>query len=447
MRAIYAVALVILSAQSLSAQAPTQYSARTDREVQPETPLSPPPVNKVFRDPDFGSRMVRVTDENTAPFHPGSHASTADQGETNTWSRDTQKLWVHTEGSWVIPFSFDPLKMQVARLTNPKTGGNLILPLGGNPFFSYVDPDLIYGTRFSDSLTLWSYRFSTGALSPVVDMRTCGVQAPFTAQARSADDLTVSASDKRFAAARGGPRVDSNMYVIVYDKTLGCRWYNTQTGEIGGQWGPSGRIANPDRYLIHHPILSKSGEFVRISGTSNGTAKGKAFLEIWQVGTLNVTPCSVTSAPFCGGYLAGGYSHFTNHLWIRPYDDITHYRVLVQPPKGPVPMTTRYSWNNADPADRTPVCAINYPYDAEYSEIEEPWQSEVICIETDGLDSKVWRFAHNRSSVEPTIYRTMPLINISRNGRFAEFSSDWHEQLGTDDKGLPRSDVFVVELK
>jgi hypothetical protein len=40
------------------------------------------------------------------------------------------------------------------------------------------------------------------------------------------------------------------MFVVVYDQQLGCRWYNTETGEVGGQWGPSGTATIADRFFI-----------------------------------------------------------------------------------------------------------------------------------------------------------------------------------------------------
>jgi len=47
-------------------------------------------------------------------------------------------------------------------------------------------------------------------------------------------------------------RSKTKNYCLLYDRTQGCRWYNTQTGEIGGQWGPKGTISLPDRFTLHN---------------------------------------------------------------------------------------------------------------------------------------------------------------------------------------------------
>jgi len=54
---------------------------------------------------------------------------------------------------------------------------------------------------------------------------------------RQGSGITVSADDNRFMATLG-PQQDKFPFVYVYDRTQGCRWLNTETGEVGGQWGP-----------------------------------------------------------------------------------------------------------------------------------------------------------------------------------------------------------------
>src|SRR5271165_552264 len=111
----------------------------------------------------------------------------------------------------------------------------------------------------------------------------------------------VSADDNRFTAVLG-PQQDKNYMIYVYDRKQGCRWYNTQTGEIGGDWGPKGTISIPDRYRIHNLRISKSGEFIWIQRGENSV--GKHWL-VWEVGTTNVVACPSQ----CSGHHAMGYSH------------------------------------------------------------------------------------------------------------------------------------------
>jgi hypothetical protein len=65
----------------VSAQGRQPYpKAITDRLIRLETAMAPPPVNTVFNDPDFGSPMVRVTDQTTGFLQRGSYLRTAAQG-------------------------------------------------------------------------------------------------------------------------------------------------------------------------------------------------------------------------------------------------------------------------------------------------------------------------------------------------------------------------------
>src|SRR5215475_11351967 len=54
-------ALAAVSPQATSCA--DSYCAETSRKLIPEHAYVPPKANQVFRDPEFGSRMIRATDE------------------------------------------------------------------------------------------------------------------------------------------------------------------------------------------------------------------------------------------------------------------------------------------------------------------------------------------------------------------------------------------------
>jgi hypothetical protein len=95
--------------------------------------------------------------------------------------------------------------------------------------------------------------------------------------------------------------------------------------------------------------------------------------------------------------------------------------------------------------DSAPVCGSTYSYDGDPI-IDQPFAGEIFCVETDGLTSAIWRFAHNRATYIWPYFNTQPLGSISKDGRFFLFTSDWDGQLGIGSDGRPRSDVFVVKL-
>ena len=389
--------------RELSAQGVQPYpNATTDKLVHTKTPMAPPAVNVPFVDPDFGSQMVRATDETSQFLHPGGYLRTEASGSANMWSSDGTKLYVIAEGGVTLAYAFDPSTMNLGSLPGATPGKALVVPLRAGGSFSFTDSDLMYGTNGKNVLAITSYRFSTGKLTPIIDTTTCGMQPPLVPgpQVRSGDDVTPSLDDIRLSISEGGSAFGDHMFVVVYDKALGCRWYNTQTGQIGGQWGESGTASLNDSYLIAHATLSRSGDYVRIN------ANGLGFY-VWNVATLQVQHCAIHSILQCDGYTANGYNSiveargYENPMDIvkRPFSDVSQVEPLVWPLAPALaipPQNKHFTWNNVDVNDSMPVCASSYD-EIDKDDITVPYEGEIFCIETDGLASTVWRFAHNRA--------------------------------------------------
>jgi hypothetical protein len=437
-------------AARVSAQGIQPYpNAITDRLIHLETPMAPPAKNVVFTDPDFGSSMVRATDSTTNFKLPGTFMETESSGKANEWSADTSKFYVLGKGGQELAFAFDPATMAISSLPGAKQGQGLLVPLRPGATFSFVDPDLIYGTYNPATLTIKSYRFSTGVTTPIIDTTTCGEQPPLVSGPKvvSDDDVTLSLDDSRLSISEGGSQSGKHMFVVVYDKTLGCRWYNTQTGQIGGKWGATGVATVTTPYLIRHAYLSHSGNYVVILVNYFGWY-------IWDLSTLTVTACPVYSnVDECAGYDAIGYDSFINGPAItgdmqivkRPLNNFSQISQLVSPVPYEWGQEQQFSWSNVDVNDSVPVCGSMHSYDGD-SSIDQPFAAEIFCVETDGLASTIWRFAHNRATYVYPFFQTQPLGSVSRDGRFFLFTSDWDSQLGTGTDGAPLSDAFIVKL-
>ncbi len=372
-------------------------NAVTTRNIYLKTPMAPPPANVPFTDPDFGSSMVRVTDETTDYIHPGSYLMTEGSGQQNEWNADTSKFWVAGQGGRLFAFAFNAHTMKIGSLPHAIPGKGLSLPLRTGATFSFVDPDLIYGVSNPAPLKITSYRFSTGKLNPVIDTTTCGTQPALDPKGRSDDDVSPSLDDSRFSISEGGHQQGAHPFVVIYDKNLGCRWYNTQTGQVGGQWGPAGAAVGPMApYFIRHAYMSRSGNYVHIMDNGQG-------FYIWDIATLNVTYCGHKSGLDCFGYGVTGYNSYINapavveymQMVKRPLSNIADISELFLPLDDPhefeIPM--HFSWSNVDVNDSVPVCASNYQYEGDL-DITEPFEGEIFCVETDGKASTVWRFAH-----------------------------------------------------
>ncbi len=423
---------------------PPEYCARTDRKVEPY-PDKPPaigPAGSVFNDPTFGSRILRVTDNKSDPKPGDRPLMTPSSGEQNSWSKDSTKFYVTTNGGSFLLYDFDPSTMAARQVRTPK------LTWGGEPQFSFGKANVLYGINRSNAV-LEQYDTTSGQVTEINTPSKCvKLDARETGHA-----ITVSADDNRFMTVLG-PQQDKNRFVYIYDRTQGCRWINTETGEIGGEWGPKGTISVPDRFPIHNARLAKSGKYVYI--TRGGGGSPGHWWVVWEIDTMNVSVC----ARGCKSHHVEGYSHIIGpsglthplDLWKRPLTDLDKPSPLVGGLENShYWFDSHYSWNNVDPNDSTPVCFSTY-YEKNSEtpgtspEVTGPWENEIDCAQTDGKGSKVWRFAHTYSTARNGFWST-PRGNVSQDGRFFMFTSDWEDQLGKGPDGKYRTDVFIVELK
>jgi hypothetical protein len=389
-------------------------------------------------DPSFSSRILRVTDDRSNPRQHGGPLFTPSSAEQNSWNKAATKFYVLTPGGQKVLYDFDPASMKMRQAE--------VLNIPGEPEFSYTRPDILYGlsrTGFEE------YDTSKKRVTEIDDASKClRLEASDTAHS-----VSVSADDNRLMTVLG-PQQDKNYIVYVYDRALGCRWYNTQTGEIGGKWGSKGVVALPDRFTLHNARISKSGKSVYM--VRGGSGPGRSWV-VWNVDTTNLQVCSRA----CPGHHVMGYSHILGgsglthplDLWLRPLDHLESYSPLVTDlQRLPLPWyDSHFSWNNVDPNDSAPACFSTYRSGNPDTPgaplwVTGPWENEIACVETDGKQSRVWRFAHTYSTAKNGFWSS-PRGNVSQDGRFFMFTSDWEDQLGKASDGKYRTDVFVVELR
>jgi hypothetical protein len=420
------------------------YCARTDRRPEPYPDKLPPlgPAGSTFTDPSFNSRMVRVTDANTDPRKQGQSFHTPASAEQNSWNSDTTKFYVIEAGGQKILYAFDPAKMTA------REGKTLDVAWQGEPEFSYTQPNILYGMP-TKGVDFQQYDLAKGKSSTLHDPASCLKLD----SSLHGFDITVTADDKRFMTLYG-PRQNDSYVLYIYDRDKGCRWYNTQTGEIGGNWGPKGTVSTADRYSVHNARMAKSGKYVYLTHTGGGWF-------IWDVETTNVTACDRNPNYGCGGHHALGYTHILTPSGKGPMDLRVHSLSQIssfKPLFNDLPVIPgiwydkHFSWNNVDPGDTNPACMSssrtdNSPIPGTPLKVTGPWENEIDCVETDGKGSKIWRFAHTFSTATNGFWST-PRGNVSQDGRFYMFTSDWENTLGNAlSGGSHRTDVFIVELR
>jgi hypothetical protein len=352
-------------------------------------------------------------------------------------------FYVTTAGGSFLLYDFDPATMKARPARNPD------LKWGAEPQFSFSKSNIIYGLDRQDPV-IEQYDTASGRVSEINRPSKC-----VKLDSRdSAHTISVSADDNRFMTSLG-PRQDENYLVYVYDKNQGCRWFNPTTGDVGGDWGPKGTISVPDRFPLHNARMAKSGKFVYAT-RGGGGSPGHRWV-VWEIDTLNVSVC----AKGCSGHHVLGYSHILGSsglehpmdLIARPLTHLEEAHPLISELE-PVKKDwydSHFSWNNVDPNDSTPVCFSTYHQNNPSTPgaaplVNGPWENEIDCAETDGKGSKVWRFAHTYSTAKNGFWST-PRGNVSQDGRFFMFTSDWEDQLGKSPDDKFRTDVFIVELK
>src|SRR2546423_5270321 len=228
---------------------PTYNCSRTDNAVV-QIPSQIPNVgnllgaNTVVTDPDFGSRVVRVTDWNTDPAASLANRSyvsaTSGSADENLWNTDSTMLILQTMGTTVFPFTFDPLSMQAHRMyvsSNPSHGG---LMIAGAGMWSRVSANLLYATGDTDP-TISKYDFSDRTNPPsaqlVYDFRTSPncLPAGFTQTWKTKGGE--SAGDEVFGMGFSNAGSQGRgVYAAAYKAGSGCTLLNTHTRQAWGAW-------------------------------------------------------------------------------------------------------------------------------------------------------------------------------------------------------------------
>src|SRR5437016_3277732 len=170
-----AFALILSSGLSdrhaVSAQTPNYIS---DRNVYPKPPLPPlPPVGGTYRDPTFGTEIMRATDAGECPT-PGCGTWYSQWPTFN--ANNTRLLIRRGDSGEMMIKAFDPVNFALGPIVraSPKVGGTT--PNWQGAMWSRTDPDLIFveGAYYdpnypASGMKLYSYRPSTDTFSLVKD--------------------------------------------------------------------------------------------------------------------------------------------------------------------------------------------------------------------------------------------------------------------------------------
>jgi hypothetical protein len=453
----------------LAAAPPSTYDAVVDRAARAKGPL--PDLGGAgfaFSDPVFGTRMLRVTDGATRPAAPNRSYRTPSGTHTNAWSADGRLFYATSTDGTAVPFAFDQATMRASRLQpSADRDGGLTLRFFNEPTFSYVTPGVAYGTYSGSNLrSVDQYDFRSGQYSQLLDLDSLvgGLAGTYTG------GLGNSAGDaERLFAFFGGTSQDRHFYLVVFDKlNPSNRWLlDTVASTVNGQ--PTNITLN---FKIHAAAIDRSGRYLTVypAGPDLQAPRSAAPAYVWDILANSFTATPLVAA-ISGGHDAYGFGYRVNQdcctssTWdaaqwqlrslatpLVTFDLITP---VVLPKE--IYLADHPSWHNAQEDRLVPFIDANYRYGANTT-AWRPWDEEIFAVQTDGAGggASVWRFAHHRSAVaddvDPTriSFWNTPRANVSPDGRWALFTSNWEKTLGTDDRSEAgdknRQDVFLVEL-
>jgi hypothetical protein len=455
----------------LAAAASSTYDAISDRTVRTKgAPASLGTAGFIFADPVFGSRMARLTDRATRPGALDRSYRTPSGTHTNAWSADGQYLYTVSTDGTVIPFAFDAGTMTARRLQPSTTGdGGLTLKFFNEPTFSYLVPGLIYGTYNGSGSNLHSidqYDFGSGQYARLLDLESIvsGLSGTYVGGLGASAGTT-----EKIIAFFGGTGQDQHYLLIVFEKNNPASRHLVDTIASTVDGRATDTLLD---FKIHAAAIDRSGRYVTIYPTAADTQapRSAAPAYVWDTVSNTFTATPLVSAR-SGGHDAYGYGYRVNQdcctssTWdaaqwqFRSLATPLATADLVNPVLLPkeVYLADHPSWHNAQSDRLVPFVDATYRYGTNTTEWRA-WDDEIIAVETEsaGSGATVWRFAHHHSNVaydtdgSRIYFWYTPRANVSPDGRWALFTSNWEKTLGTDPRGevggTYRQDLFLVEL-
>ena len=459
-----------LTLSVLAEAPPSMYDGVADRTTRVKGALpSLGAAGYTFSDPDFGTRIMRVTDGRVRPGTLDRSYRTPSSSHANAWSADARYFYTVSTDGTVVPFSFDRATMRAQRLQSSSTGdGGLTLRFFNEPTFSYLIPGVAYGTFSGSGSNLRSidqYDFGSGQYSQLINLDTL---APNLAGTYTGGLGISAGAVERLFAFFGGASQDRHFYIVVFDRNNPANRHLLDTAASTIDGVPTNTLLN---FKIHAANIDRSGRYVTIypTGLDLQAPRSAAPVYVWDIETGTFTALPLVEAR-TGGHDAFGYGERVNQdcctssTWDAAqwqYRSLgtplsTSDLVAVLQPKE-VYLADHPSWHNAQPDRLVPFIDANYRYGANTT-AWRAWDEEIIAVQTGaGSAATVWRFAHHRSAVADDVdpsrisFWYTPRANVSPDGQWALFTSNWEKTLGTDPGGdtggAHRQDVFLIELK
>jgi hypothetical protein len=406
--ALFPVAVLLLArcvGQQAPEKAPPTPGIKTDLAVYPEPPLPElPKAGGTYVDPTFGTTIMRLTDESDGKQCQNAYSYWP------SFNRDSTRLFANCAGAATL-FRFDPdafklLGKEPLFAKKPPSGFE---PRWESAAWSDKDPDVLFCHQ---GLNLWAYNVAAETYELVKDFAKELPPGHLCQMSKSLDDNT-------FAFSLQDPK---------WHVTSFLAWRRDQDKVILQEGLPSEgldevQVDNTGRYLvIKHQKQGKGVIQVRVADLETGKQE-------------RLTDDGPDFAPGHSDNGRGsviGADNFRNCLTFRklaaPHE---HYKVLDR----------HNDWSQDNhislTADDDGWVLLSF-YVGNGLPCSGVFRNEIVQVATDG-SQRLRRLAHHRSDFLATKdYWDSPRANISRDGRFVVYTSNWGAG--------GRRDVFVLKV-
>ena len=399
--AVVSVCLALALIPVWAAAAPDVPDVITDRKVYPEPELPKlPPAGGTLVDPVFGTTILRVTDERDGKNNHNAYAYWP------TFNKDATRFHINRNGApWLYTFDPDAFKLlgkERLFAINTPTGGR---PNWEDAVWSGVDPAVLL---CHSGLNIWAYNVKTKTYTLVKNF---AKEFP-EPKGMSVAQMTVSIDDQVFAFKVRGP---------------GPKWGIRR-------WGAWRR--DTDKMLVDRKAargfdechVDKSGRYLVVK-----ERKGKIESAVVDLHTGKTALLTDGAPDFGPGHSDNGHGSVVG---AENHRNRVLFRKLSDPHRWHNVLDMKRDWSQpkhismlADDEDW--VLISTYPKKA----TPGVFHGEIFQVATDGSE-RVRRLCQHRSVFKS--YWDTPRANISRDGRFVCFTSNWG---GTD-----RRDVFICRV-
>jgi len=362
--------------------------------VPPAPPL--PAAGGTVIDPTFGTKIMRLTDENDGPECINSYSYWP------TFNVDSTRLLVYS-GVAPLLYRFDPVNFKIVdKLTWTTT------LRWEDAIWSGTDPDLTYAHDFG--MHLFTYNVATQTSTQIADLSSLYRNGDYLWQMSKS-----ISNDNVFAFTRRDARYNVVGY-LVWQRDINQVIYDVETSQVDEV-----QVDKTGRYLV-----VKTGE------------QGVGAIEVKVVDLKTLTVQDLTDD---GPDYAPGHSDNGKKIVIGAdnWRNQVTYRTLADPHTVRTLINYDNDWTQAyhiSMLANNEKWALVSSYSVVTGTPAGPFHDEIYQVATDG-SLAVRRLAHHFSIYDDDYYAS-PRADISRDGRFIAFTSNW---------GVPggHKDVFILK--